>query len=360
MNYSRAEANWGCKATSKWLLLLIKKQIPNSRIIKKPVIFLDEDSHENFFKEMPRDIDGIDSYLHSQLNSNPFFEDIEWADIVVLNGEGGMHEYEPWRAEPYLRLLSVYAVKKIFSKKKLIIVNQTVDYWNPNFGEWIKTVYRKCDHLYVREPLSLQRLKSLGLDQAKLVPDAAFLTRSTSPDKVNRFLKRRNINNGFIGLFFGQTMGYADIKKIENYFLNLCNFGRQVVLFAAPWPDFDVAQVLKKKYNVPVIGLEAYPELLCGILKKASIISSGRFHCCILSAIAGTPFVPFSSNTYKIEGLVELLDYRVPVLDFEKSSLNKIMASVNEIWMKRYQLKEIIRRKALDMTEKTISGYRDW
>ena len=50
INYYGGEANWGCKATSKGLITLLKKEFPNARIRKRPIQFVDEKDQEKLKK----------------------------------------------------------------------------------------------------------------------------------------------------------------------------------------------------------------------------------------------------------------------------------------------------------------------
>ena len=44
-------------------------------------------------------------------------------------------------------------------------------------------------------------------------------------------------------------------------------------------------------------------------IEKATLLISGRFHHTIAASCLGTPFICFSSNTPKIDGLAQLLNY---------------------------------------------------
>jgi polysaccharide pyruvyl transferase WcaK-like protein len=134
---------------------------------------------------------------------------------------------------------------------------------------------------------------------------------------------------------------------------------KQVVLFAAPYPDTAVVRELQSRLELPVIGLDAYPKMLVGILTRASLILSGRFHCCIFAALAKTPFVPFRSNTDKIEGLVELLNYPVPVTVFEESNNEDVLDFVEGTWQKHSELSENLRHTVPQIVSAVRKGYQN-
>ena len=358
LNYTAGEENWGCKATSKGLLKLIEKAYPHARIRKRPIHFAKSPGEY----QLPSSINEFDTYLSSRIHTSPEFKWFDWADVIMLNGEGSMHEWPNpnVRPEPYLRMLEVYAVSRFFPNKKIMTINQSVDYWSDEFAGWIKRAYQSCDYISVREPRSLGRLRRLDLKQTKLVPDAAFLTVSVPEQKACAFLTERGINEGYIAVFFGENVGRAGIDKLEDFLRGLQQrLDRQVVLFSAPYPDTAVVRELQSRLELPVIGLEAYPEMLVGILSRASLILSGRFHCCIFSALARTPFVPFRSNTDKIEGLVELLNYPVPVTVFEESSNEDVLDFVEGTWQKHSELSENLRHTVPQIVSAVRKGYQN-
>lgn len=355
LNYTAGEANWGCKATSNGLLQLVKMSYTCARIRKHPIRFVKHPDE----CQLPPSPDEFDSYLQPRINTSSDFEWFDWADVIILNGEGSIHERPDMhvRPEPYLRLLEVYAAHRFFNKP-VMAVNQTVDYWSDEFARWVQAAYQTCDYVSVREPRSFNRLGSLGVEHAALVPDAAFLTASVSDKKARRFLAVRGIADGYIGLFLGENVARASFEKISRFVSELRNLAPQVVLFAAPWVDVEVARQLQAHItSLPSIGLEAYPEMLVGILAHAALVVSGRFHCCIFAALAGTPLVPFRSNTDKIEGLMELLGYSLPVAVFEDSSSQSLLEGVELVWRKRVQLRESFKRNVPQVIQATRSGY---
>jgi len=358
LNYTAGERNWGCIATSRGLLKLIKKAYPNARIRKRPIRFAKSLGEYKF----PSSTKDFDVYLSSRIHTSPEFKWFNWADVIILNGEGSIHEWPDPNVhpEPYLRLLEVYSSNRFFPDKKIMTVNQSVDYWSDEFAEWVNRAYQSCDYISVREPRSLGRLRKMNLKQTKLVPDAAFLTKPVLEHKARVFLTKRGIKNGYIAVFFGENIGRAKIDNLENIIRNIHKrLAKQVVLFAAPYPDTYVAHELQLRLELPIIGLEAYPEMLVGILSMASLVLSGRFHCCIFAALARTPFVPFRSNTDKIEGLVELLNYPVPVTVFEESNHEDVFNIVKYTWQKHSELCEELRYNVPQIVSAVRKGYQN-
>ena len=110
LNYTAHQDNYGCRATSKGLLKLIRQTYPSAAIVRRSIDFAL--SPDDF--DLPTSPDGWDTYLENADRSSAF-NGFSRADVIILNGEGTMHEWPDMRRrpEPYLRLLDVYAASRI-------------------------------------------------------------------------------------------------------------------------------------------------------------------------------------------------------------------------------------------------------
>ena len=355
LNHTGRCINWGCVATCNGLVSQIERSYVNPVIVKR---FFRGKFHVNDI-QLPESNGDWDTYLQDRRFSRDLdrFED---ADVIILNGEGTMHEWEDknFMPEPYMLLMEMYAATKLF-KKPVMVLNQSVYYHGDDFGDWVTRAYQDCNFISVREPNSLRRLQALGLMQTKLIPDSAFLTGSVSKDKATAFLAQRGVREGYIGLFLGETVARADIEKIIDLIerIKVHYAQKKVVVFAAPYPDPDVAKKLKSKTDVTVIGMEAYPEMMVGVLKLASMVLSGRYHPCIFTVLAGVPLITFRSSTDKNEGLIELLNYPITETIFEDISNENIINMMNWASENRAQLDECLQKNVPPLVATTLDGY---
>ena len=354
LNYTGAEANWGCVATSKGLLRLIRQAYPGARIVTKP---LDSEPHPERL-ELPDDPSGFDAYLAPRLSTDARFRWHAWADVIVLNGEATIHEWADARAhpEPLLRLLEAYAGWR-FIHKPVLAVNQSVHFQGERFGDWVRAAFGGCRYVAVREMRSLARLQSLGLRMVDLVPDAAFLTDAAPRASARRWLADHGIAPGYVALFLGESVAREPLFRIAEMVIALMErLQRQVVLFAAPWPDTEVARYLKATLGTPVVGLES-PERLVGLLREASIGVTGRWHAAIFLALAGTPFVPLHSTTDKNAALTELLEYPMAPERFERVGNDRIVALAAEVLERRDELHGSLRVNTRRLVEIARRGF---
>jgi hypothetical protein len=59
-----------------------------------------------------------------------------------------------------------------------------------------------------------------------------------------------------------------------------------------------------------------------GFLRRMGLVVSGRYHINIFTALAGVPFLPLSTNTGKMSGVLELLspNRKIPVREWGRET----------------------------------------
>lgn len=340
INYTGNEFNYGCIATSKCLVRLIRDKYPNCAIRIQPI------SYKSLRIFIPFNDNEIDNVLPAyMLKEKRKFRFFKWADIIILNGEGSIHEYKESKLNQlcFGKLLQVYAAKKIYNKK-VYAVNQTLDYKNEYFGRIIRKCYEPLDYIAVRELNSFHKAQEIGLTKTKLSSDAAFLLKGGSNQNVKRLLHSKGLKNGFVCIFLSETiLESSPSKTIGLVEMIRKRLDRDILIGAVTDTDIIHIKEIKKHIHVPTIGAEVHPEDLVEMLKYADITLSGRFHCCIFSFLANTPLLPFHSNTHKVEGLIRLMKYPVDVYDYAKDSNDSIINGIEKVLYSTNELKDKIR-----------------
>jgi len=198
------------------------------------------------------DVKGRSSKVISAINS---------CDIVIVNGEGSLHD-------SYGRNFFLPLLNMIPKGKKAVLINSV---WH-NMGE-VKDL-DKFSLISVRERNSFDELITMypRHDKVYIVPDVIFYTEV--PDKLN------------IG--HGDSVKGNITSKLNghnNYF------------------PLDYRRKFKTKYNEIALKNDDIKSYLKW-LKTLDLYITGRFHGVCLSALAGTPFLAFASNAKKIEGIL--------------------------------------------------------
>ncbi len=338
LNYTGDRVNWGCCATSDGLKELLSPKSNNIEIDVIPL--LDQDQYDEIldvlygaFSRRAMSSNTIKTNAKNRLLKlaikrfgNESINKIEQADIIIFQAEGTMTG-QSFYAGARLLLLPFIA-KQVFTKP-VISINQTVFSANPDFTPLIKNVYEGFDAIILREASSFQFAKEMGLDNCVLIPDAAFLTDITNidlPDQV------KNLN------YFTVT-GAAKIntQPIERYCHLVFDISAKfklvpVFLLSTPADELIIKEFRKLYPDQKVIqfGKDMSYRQVTKIMSKANFLIGGRYHMCCLSAVSGTPYLAFNSNTFKNNGLNALLGYNVKVFDFVTEN-DEILDWVNSL-----------------------------
>ena len=321
VNDTSSDNNLGCNATTNALYELIDEHLPEYRV--SDVIYLDETEHPSIAPMVPLKAEDFDEYAHLWVENkqqsriiSDMLKKIHRCDVVLLNGEGSI--YKDVLKGRFILFFSY--ISKVFCMKPTYIVNHTAD--TGMVRELVTKTYPLLDGIVVREPLTLKELTSIGiLENVHLAPDVIFKYRV--PEKyqlLDRLPSGFEIERPFVivgGSSLSQPIyekwygkwnmdGY---RKIVDY---LVSHMLQVLLIDVGGDIFlrGIAREKQVFYINP-----CYKDYLF-ICSKALLHISGRHHGTCLASIASCPVIGISSNTKKVKGDLDLLDWDIPVFDF--------------------------------------------
>jgi exopolysaccharide biosynthesis predicted pyruvyltransferase EpsI len=191
---------------------------------------------------------------------------------MLINGEGSLH-HAPRIATEFFP----YIMNLIPRRKPIALINAL---WQDMYYPGIESDLEKIKLISLRESLSYENfIKSYHHYNIRITPDLIFNNQFTTISKI----------------------GYSDsvTQKIRNTFKRMKNY--------MPLNFIDTGTYAKPE-SLTYPSLEAY--ILW--LKSLDLFVTGRFHGVCLSVLAGTPFLAYSSNSHKIEGILK--DMGVPEL----------------------------------------------
>lgn len=253
---------------------------------------------------------------------------IEWADIVIINGEGSIVKGTDKNGYYHLGGLYVlffaYLSKKMFDTETYMI-NHTVDPQNRDIFHIIEKVYPLLNGVYVREPLSLRMLeKYCDYHDAIYVPDALFSFESDDSWEPTNYIKSHiDFSKPYICIgdssgFYTDMDNLFDIEKMYDELIpKLRKICPQVIFVVGFGKYYSPVMKAVRNNKVPFLCIHnsSYIDLF-HVLKKAEIFISGRWHTSILSLIAKTPILLFGSDSHKTEALYEMINYPYRFYDF--------------------------------------------
>ncbi len=167
--------NWGSQGTSHGIAHLIKNEYPESELIPMGFPQLNKIRilrrlNEYFLMKaiLKNDTKTVIKLLNQGGISSNVFKAITH---ICFNGEGAIHQ----KSGHIPRLMGLLYLAKT-QGLPIAAINQTVDFPNPNSlaAKTVCHIYKNVDFLSVREPISLEKVHSMGLEKAVLIPDAAY------------------------------------------------------------------------------------------------------------------------------------------------------------------------------------------
>ena len=291
----------------------------------------------------------------------------EWADLVIVNGEGnvvhGTDENGVYRHRACYILFMSWVAKTHF-RLPVYLVNHCVDPDNSDAVEIIKNVYPLLNKVIVRDPLSLEKLYSYGISNAEYAPDALFSYKGNTSWVPSEAIKQQiDFSEPFIllGDSSGIQNAYGKVPWNVPYFFETLIEKLQAIVPQVVFVDgysegcSDINQVISDT-GIGRISLKncSYQDLH-GIMKRAEIFISGRWHASILCLLAGTPILLFGSDSHKTKSLYSVINY--PYTFFETLSLpihiDEIIEEVQKIKVNHDVISADIQEKCRELSRKS-------
>ncbi len=224
---------------------------------------------------------------------NRFKESCKDVDFIIVNGEGTFHDDQPVAQN----LMKAICMAKKKFHKKVYLINAT---WQRNVK--LNRDLECFDKIFVRDSLSRAELAKEGI-AAEVVPDLSMYNSEKS--RVKRADKSSVIYIDSVYRELSKKIALkALLRRKQFYIMGAGNIGKILT------------RLLKITAN-PIRTLDSED-----IFAENNLIVSGRFHSICLALLHKTPFRCFSSNTYKIEGMLEDVGLDV----------NKFVISSKELW----------------------------
>jgi hypothetical protein len=315
LNNTGGTSNPGCQGTSHLLkagLLRSGVQISSDcpigycdssyRRLKPPVLNLT--SAQRLITRLglrpsspPYDLAKSWNVANSSLASNvaPLWHEV---DTIILNGEGTIHH----AGVGALTLLGFCKIAKDLGKK-VFILNCSIFDLDPFL---LKTLRDYVDGIAVREPLSLRYLSDHGIPATQSA-DCLFLMeggdeREFAWPELAPSKKYALYTPGVLTAF-----GQVDAETMKRDIAQLRGERYEVFYHIVETEDERMAPIAAEAgARILPLGCLNWRQVP-PFLRRMSLVVSGRYHINIFAALAGVPFIPLSTNTGKMAGVLELL-----------------------------------------------------
>lgn len=234
------------------------------------------------------------------------------SDLNIINVEGTIHDQNIYG----LHLLALSKVIRDLGKEvqwvNVTIANEDKRILNDSIGDLV---------LPTREDFSYDYITGNGLKAIK-----SFDTSVLAPFNIEGDYK--NISSNKV-LITGSVS--KESVDLNNIIATVKKVGKIPVYIPAEFTDLKDLDLVKKA-GVEYVELASINYLdIPQFIRQFDFVISGRHHLNILSAIAGVPFIPLHSNTWKTQGIVKYFELEKLFVANLEEACNYLMHNKDKI-----------------------------
>lgn len=298
---------------------------------------------------------GIRSFLKALIKPRLFWQPIKLiksCDIFILGGGGLFTDEE----RPFVSLFwALHGFAAHLLKKKVLCLGISVGKIHI-FNRWfVKKVLKLAKIVMVRDRHSQEILEKVGV-KSYLGCDFASVAQNVPASAKNA---QHDINN-YIVISARQFKNIDE--KLYKILAQLCDaviekYGLAVKLISFQKGEENDIKILhkifeqvKQRNKVKVENFYEDIDELITVLANAKIVIAMRLHAGILSAIAGTPFIPLNYME-KVSDFWEMFP-DIKTLDLNKINVDNLLEAFRDIYSAERQHKGIFEKISTDLRRK--------
>lgn len=302
---------------------------------------------------------------------------LEFADLVIV--KGGTFLYAPKGLGGIVFTIRIILpiILANFFKKRIIIAPHSFGPYESKLGtSLLFWSLKKATWIFCRENISVEKLKSVGINQVSYCPDMAFMLEPANRlakgklDKLTvgmtarpwKYLNHRSselIYNRYV-----EELSNFITKSIEAYY-NLEFLLIPQVIGPDPREDDSLAlNDIKKRLN-PVIAKKVsmlrretrLPEELIKIYSELDLLVGTRMHSVIFALISGVPSIAISYLGPKHLGIMKEFGFERFVTSIDKVEADDLLRKLEEII--NGDKSQAIASKSAALKKQIITSFRE-
>jgi polysaccharide pyruvyl transferase WcaK-like protein len=213
--------------------------------------------------------------------------------------------------------------------------------------------------LYLRDPVSAARARRDGLCNVVETADIVFLGKRISNNAYNRVRSLRKARLRYVVVNISALLfaGESDIHGFVEIVRRILLLNIDVIILPhVSRPGADDKEICRAvarffhKGNVALIDELLRPSDVCGLVKNAEFVISGRMHLAIMALSFAVPAIVTNSQG-KVEGLVKLFNIEELCLQPGRDYFRRMSELINSIADHRQGFAERIERRLPEVIE---------
>lgn len=302
------------------------------------------------------------------------------ADLLFNVGGGNINSKmcKPWCL---CNRFIVYWICKIL-EKPVILSGQTIGpIDNMGIDKKIARFFlNKVDVITLRDVTSMSILKDIGVTKPiiKETGDDAVLLPDISAEEVKKiFLSEKiEVHHPLIGFnmkgFLKYTLSGA-VEKLEHFNQAMaetadrliCELGAKIIFIPTDYGiDSDdrplmaeVLKLMKQNSNANILMDEYDGETLKGIIGQMDLVIGARYHFIVFATTMQVPSIGIAMGEYqlaKLKGILTLMEQEKYYLDFEKTSVEEIVALAKDALQNKEEVKKKLEERTKILGERSL------
>ncbi len=287
---------------------------------------------------------------------------------------------------PSFSFLYIPLLRRVLDKP-LVVYGGSIGEFTRPFG-FLRSVLRlalsKLDLVTLREPISYQRVKSIGLQNRRIcvTGDPAFLLRPATPERIKEILTKEGIRKGsnhLIGVTVTRekaSLAFPQLKNPDRSYVkhvqvfaeaidNLLAKLDAVVIFVPHCIGLgdklddrivakDIFQRCQNKERVKVITNEYDAAELKGLMGQFDLFVGERLHSVINAMSMGVPSIVISNSSDQRLDIIRMLGQDNAICFVENLDAGALLLKIDDIWSKKERIREELKSQTEIMMERAM------
>ncbi|MEZ5543308.1 MAG: polysaccharide pyruvyl transferase family protein [Pseudomonadota bacterium] len=268
-----------------------------------------------------------EQFMQNRADYGALHAAIAAADVLIIHGDGCMVGNG---ILPRSELFLAYLARMRFGKPVLLI-NHTADFSHPELDRMAALVYPQLDDVTYRDQISAELCRDRWA--GRYAPDTAFLFEPAERAAWSALAQRPTYFDIWPDtaafdparpyICIGGTSGFSfdgqptaiidDVTALVRHLQS--SYPGQIVLTASDRIDEVIFRPVARRLGLPLIGLTIPVQQAIDIVGNAQAYVGGRWHVAIFALRGGTPVIPLSSKTFKIQALMSMAGLQDTAID---------------------------------------------
>lgn len=287
---------------------------------------------------------------------------------------------------PFFEVFYAIFLSKILNKHSVIYAGSIGPFKNKFYEKIGRYILNKVDLITLREELSFEYLKRIGVSNSsiKVTADLAFCIDSVPLNRAKSILSIEGASEDrrpLIGVSLSKVISkwaFPELEssmeeKYQNYLSLMAKimdytietfsativFIPQVIGFGIEKDDRktaeDIYNTMINKNHVILITTEYSPEELRSITGLFNLFISSRTHAAISAAMMHVPFVAIEYESHKTRGIVgRMLNCEDLIYDIRTLDFNTLTSKINYVWENREKIKAELKLNTEGMYDRAL------